>query len=71
MQIDIPDPAYTSSERTRANFRLAAKIALGFVALLWVIQLLNWATVSKRSLPADRWVFTLFCFTHWGGPNKD
>ena len=42
MQIDIPDPAYTSSERARANFRLAAKIALGFVALLWVVQLLNW-----------------------------
>jgi membrane associated rhomboid family serine protease len=42
MQIDIPDPAYTSSERARANFRLAAKIALAFVALLWVIQLLNW-----------------------------
>ena len=42
MQIDIPDPAYTSSEQARANFRLAAKIALGFVALLWFIQLLNW-----------------------------
>jgi membrane associated rhomboid family serine protease len=42
MQIDIPDPAYTSSERARENFRLASKIALGFVALLWFIQLLNW-----------------------------
>ena len=42
MQIDIPDPAYTSSERARANFRLAAKIASAFVALLWVIQLSNW-----------------------------
>ncbi len=42
MQIDIPDPAYTSSERARANFRLAFKIALGFVALIWLIQLLNW-----------------------------
>lgn len=41
MQIDVPDPAYTSSERARANFRLAFKIALGFVVLLWVIQLLN------------------------------
>ncbi len=41
MQVDIPDPAYTSSERARASFRLAMKIALGFVALLWVIQLLN------------------------------
>ena len=41
MQVDIPDPAYTSSERARASFRLAVKIALGFVALLWVIQSLN------------------------------
>ena len=42
MQIDIPDPAYTSSERARANFRLAFKIALVFVALIWLIGLLNW-----------------------------
>src|SRR5256885_6758737 len=41
MQVHIPDPDYTSSERARANFRLAAKIALGFVVLLWLIQLLN------------------------------
>jgi len=42
MQIHLPDPAYTSSERARASFRLAIKIALGFVALLWLAQLLNW-----------------------------
>lgn len=42
MQAHLPDPNYTSSERARANFRLAAKIALGFVALLWLIELLNW-----------------------------
>ncbi len=42
MQGYIPDPAFTSSERARANFRLAGKIALGFVALIWLIQLLNW-----------------------------
>ena len=41
MHIHIPDPAYTTSERARANFRLAARIALGFIALLWLIQLLN------------------------------
>ena len=41
MQLHIPDPAYTTSERNRANFRLAAQIALGFVVLLWLIQLLN------------------------------
>jgi len=42
MQLHIPDPAYTSSERARANFWLAFRIALGFVALIWVIQLWNW-----------------------------
>ena len=43
MEIHVPDPGFTGSERARANFRLAVKIALGFVALLWVIQLSNWA----------------------------
>ena len=43
MQFDTPDPAYTSSERARGNFRLAVTIASGFVALLWLIQLSNWA----------------------------
>ena len=42
MQIDRSDPAYAGTERARANFRLAVKIALGFVALIWFIQLLNW-----------------------------
>ncbi|MBI3918492.1 MAG: rhomboid family intramembrane serine protease [Betaproteobacteria bacterium] len=42
MQFHIPDPAYTSSERARANFWLAFQITLGFVALIWVIQLWNW-----------------------------
>jgi len=42
MQVDIPDPAWTSSERARASFRLAGRIALGFVALIWLIQVLNW-----------------------------
>jgi membrane associated rhomboid family serine protease len=39
MEIHLPDPAYTDSERARANFRLAVRLALGFVALLWLIQL--------------------------------
>ncbi len=41
MKVHILDPDYTSSERARANFRRAARIALGFVVLLWLIQLLN------------------------------
>lgn len=41
MQVHVPDPAYTSSERARANFRLAFRIALGLVVLLWLIQIVN------------------------------
>ena len=43
MQIHASDPAFTDSERARANFRLAVKLALGFVVLIWSIQLMNWA----------------------------
>jgi membrane associated rhomboid family serine protease len=43
MLVDIPDPAWTSSERARASFRLATRIALGFVALVWLIHVLDWA----------------------------
>jgi membrane associated rhomboid family serine protease len=43
MQIHLPDPAYTDSARARAQFRLATKITLGFVALLWLIFLSGWA----------------------------
>jgi membrane associated rhomboid family serine protease len=43
MRIHVPDPAHTDSDRARANFRLAAKLALSFVALLWAIELLNFA----------------------------
>ena len=50
MQIHVSDPAHTGSERARANFRLAVKMALGFVALIWVIQLLDWALDLE---PAD------------------
>jgi len=42
MQIPISGRTYTGSDRARANFWLAARIALGFVAVLWLIQLLNW-----------------------------
>jgi membrane associated rhomboid family serine protease len=43
MEIHVLDPDYASSERARANFRLALKIALGFVALIWLIDIVNWA----------------------------
>jgi membrane associated rhomboid family serine protease len=42
MEVHIPDPAYTGAEQSQAGFRLAVKFALGFVALIWLIQLLNY-----------------------------
>lgn len=43
MQIHTPDPTHTNSERARANFKLAWRIALAFVVLIWLIQLSDWA----------------------------
>lgn len=42
MQFDVLDPAYTGSERSRAHFRLAVKIALGFLVLIWFIDSMQW-----------------------------
>lgn len=42
MKLHTPDPAFTTSDQARANFRLAIKISLGFLALLWLIQLVSW-----------------------------
>lgn len=43
MQLHVPDPAFTGSAQARAHFRLAARLAIGFVAVLWLIHLMNWA----------------------------
>jgi len=43
MHLPTPDPGFTSSAQARANFRLAAALSLGFVALLWLLQITNWA----------------------------
>jgi membrane associated rhomboid family serine protease len=42
MQLDVPDPAYNAAPGRRADFRLAAKLAAGFVALLWLVHLMHW-----------------------------
>jgi membrane associated rhomboid family serine protease len=42
MQVHLPDPDYTSSERARASFRLAFKLALAFVVIIWLIDIANW-----------------------------
>jgi membrane associated rhomboid family serine protease len=43
MQLETPHPRYTASPAVRAGFRLAVKLALAFVGLLWAIELLNLA----------------------------
>jgi membrane associated rhomboid family serine protease len=48
MQFDSPDPVVTRSERARDNFRLAAKLSLGFVGVLWLIPLLGWGLDLER-----------------------
>jgi membrane associated rhomboid family serine protease len=42
MHFPVPDPNITHSQQARAHFALATRLALGFVALLWAIWLLNW-----------------------------
>jgi membrane associated rhomboid family serine protease len=37
MQLRMPDPGYTSSARAKTSFVLAVKLALGFVALVWLV----------------------------------
>jgi len=48
METQSPDPAVTRSARARDNFRLAARLSLGFVALLWLIALLGWGLELER-----------------------
>ena len=43
MHFPTPDPGFTTSSHARANFRLAAALSLAFVALIWLLQLANWA----------------------------
>ena len=42
MQIHAPDSVYTSSADAHANFVVARRITVGFVALVWLIQLSGW-----------------------------
>lgn len=41
MAVHQPDPRYSSSRKAAANFRLAAGVSLAFVALLWLILMLD------------------------------
>ena len=51
MHLDVPDPRYTGSTGSRQLLKLAAALSIGFVALLWLIQLMNWG------LDLDPWPF--------------
>ena len=42
MQFHIPDPTYSKSDRAQGNFSLAFKVSLCFVAILWIVALLDW-----------------------------
>lgn len=44
MQFDVPDPRHTHSAQSRVALALSIRLALGFVALLWLVHLMNWAT---------------------------
>ncbi len=41
MQLNVPDPEYTASNRAKANFILAIKITIAFVALMWTVFVLQ------------------------------
>ncbi|HTT11754.1 MAG TPA: rhomboid family intramembrane serine protease [Burkholderiaceae bacterium] len=43
MHFPVPDPAHTDSDQARAHFRLAVRLTCGFVALIWLVYLLNLA----------------------------
>lgn len=48
MQIHSPDSGFTQSARARDHFRLAAKLSLGFVAVLWLIASFGWGLGLER-----------------------
>jgi membrane associated rhomboid family serine protease len=43
MHFDVPDPRFTGSAHSRALLTLAVQLSVGFVVLLWLIHLMNWA----------------------------
>jgi membrane associated rhomboid family serine protease len=48
MRFDPSAPVFTRSNRARDDFRLAAQLSLGFVAVLWLIPLLGWGLELER-----------------------
>lgn len=44
MKIRLPDPDYVTSDRAKKSFALSLRLAAGFVAVLWLIFLVDWVT---------------------------
>ena len=42
MRLHLPKPGYNESDRAQGNFRLALKVSLCFVLLIWIVALLDW-----------------------------
>ncbi len=42
MKLHLPQPGYNESDRAQGNFRLALKVSLCFVLLIWIVALLDW-----------------------------
>lgn len=58
MQLRFPDPEHAGSRRAQSSFRLAVKLALGFVLLLWLIhvfQALTAVDLSRFGLRPRHW----------------
>jgi len=49
MQLKVPDPEYTASPRAQANFMLAVKITLAFLAVIWAVFLFELVTQISLS----------------------
>lgn len=41
MEVHVPDPAWAGAGPRATQFRLARRLAIGFVALLWLLQAIN------------------------------
>ena len=41
MRVHVPDPDYSSSGRAKANFLLAVKLTLGFLAVMWAVFVID------------------------------
>lgn len=58
MQLRFPDPDYAASRRAQTSFKLAVKLTLGFVVLLWLIhafQVLTGLSLTGLGLRPREW----------------